>query len=134
MKKSTKYKTPQWFQDLYDKIEKERKDLFECLSESIGYNQEWCKQNIEKCLERLGPEERRWARERLIKIDIMIQYAWSRLYYENWDEVKDSINMKPPEYNLRKKIIEFSRPNIFNKILVRVKKFKKSIRDKCHFF
>lgn len=130
MKKLKKFEAPIWFKDLYVQIKEEQDDLFEYFSEEIGYGPEWCKRNIGKCLQRLKPQERDWAGEQLNKIDIMMQYAWSRLYYENWNEIKDLIKVKSPEYNFKKKFIEFSGTTIFKEIKIRVQQVKDKIKNK----
>lgn len=130
MRKSKKIKAPKWFQDLHTEAEDERKDLFEYLSSVIGYGPQWCEQNIVSCLERLEPEDRDYTIERLGKLDTITRYAWSRFYYENWNEIKDFIKRGSSQYDLKKKIIEFSSPNIFQRFSNQAKKIKSKIRDK----
>lgn len=129
MKKSKKIKAPKWFEDLYIEAEEERKDLFEYLSGVIGYGPEWCEKNIKTCLERLEQEDREHTIERLGRLDTITRYAWFRFYYENWNEIKDFIKRGVSEYNLRKKIIKFSTPNIFQRFSGQAGEFKKKIRD-----
>jgi len=134
MRKSKKIKAPKWFQDLYNEAEEERKDLFEYLSGVIGYGPEWCEKNIRNCLERLGSEDREYTIERLGKWDTITRYAWSRFYYENWNDIKDFIKRGESDYNLRKKIIEFSAPNIFQRFSKRANKLKRQIKDRISIF
>lgn len=130
MKKTKKIKAPKWFQNLYGEAEEERKDLFEYLSGVIGYGPEWCEQNIKNCLERLKPEDREHTIERLCRLDTITRYAWSRFYYENWNDIKDFIKRGTSEYNLKKKTVEFLTPNIFQRFSNQAKKLKRKIRDK----
>ncbi len=125
-----KIKAPTWFQDLYSEAEEEKKDLFEYLSSVIGYGPEWCEQNIRNCLEKLGSEDREHTIERLGKLDTITRYAWSRFYYENWNQLKDYLKRGASEYNLKKKIIEFSSPNIFQRFSNQANKLKRKIKDK----
>lgn len=126
--KSKKFKAPKWFQDLYKEADEEEKESLEYLSGVIGYSSEWCKQNIGKCLDKLKPKERDSILKQLSRADMAVRYAWSKFYYEKWNEIKDLEKVKAPEYNSKKKIIEFPRINLSDKILEKTNKLKNEIR------
>ncbi len=114
-KSSKKFKAPRWFQKAHNEVEKKEKELFGYFSEVVGYGAGWCKQNIGKCIEKLEPRERSGIIKDLNKIDINNRYIWSRFFYENWNEIKDLIDIKLPEYDSKKKIIKFPKITIFDK-------------------
>ncbi|MFW6149884.1 MAG: hypothetical protein ACOC6D_08505 [Atribacterota bacterium] len=122
MSKFKKFKAPQWFQELHQTAEEEKEDLFQYLSESIGYGPEWCKQNVKNCLQKLNSEDKNYTIKKLTKIDIMTNYLWSRFYYNHWEQVKDIIGRVTPEYNPKKKIIKFPQPDIIKRISQQFKK------------
>lgn len=124
MKKSKKFKAPNWFHKAFDEAEKREKEVFEYFSERIGYGVDWCKQNVGKCIEKLEPRERSNIIRELNRVDIANKYAWSRFFYENWDKIKELVNTGPPEYDSRKRIIKFSNITISDKVLEQARKFK----------
>lgn len=128
LKKYKKFKAPKWFQNLYKEAEEEEQETLEYLSEVVGYGPDWCKENIGKCLERLDSREKESIVKQLNRADIITRYAWSKFYYENWKDVKDLIAVKLPEYNAKKKIIEFPYLSIFDKISGKVNKLKKKMQ------
>jgi len=128
--RTKKVKAPKWFQDLFSEANEEKKDLFDYLSGVVGYGPEWCEQNIKGCLERLGTEDREYTLEKLGRLDTITRYAWSKFYYENWNEIKDFLKRGISQYNLKKKIIEFSAPNIFQRFSEKVRNFKRKIKEK----
>lgn len=128
IEKSKKFKSPKWFRDLYKEAEEEEQETLEYLSGVVGYGPEWCKQNIGKCLEKLEPREKIDVIKQLNKADITTKYAWSRFYYENWDTIKDLISGKLPEYDSKKKIIEFPHFTIFEKILRKTNELKRKFQ------
>ena len=128
IKKSKKFKAPEWFHKLHKDTEEKEKELFEYFSEVVGYGPEWCKKNVGKCIEKLEPRERNGIIKELSGVDVAIKYAWSRFYYENWDEIKDLLNVKSPEYDDKKKIIEFSYFTISDKFSNHAKKIKRKIK------
>lgn len=116
IRKSKKFKAPQWFQKAYKEAEEKEKDLFEYFSEVVGYGPEWCKQHIDRCLEKLESRERPRIISELSKLDVINKYIWSRFFYENWDKIKNLAGVKPPEYNSKKKTIRFQKITIFEKV------------------
>lgn len=127
-KKSKKFKAPKWFQDLFGEAKEEEEDLFEYLSGVIGYGPEWCKQNVGKCLEKLKPQERIDSIAQLNKAGVAVKYAWSRFFYENWNDIKDLVSVKPPEYDSKNKIIEFNNINIFDRFSEKFNNLKKKVK------
>lgn len=127
-KSSKKFKAPDWFQKAHNEAEEKEKELFGYFSEVVGYGAEWCKQNVGKCIEKLESRERNNIIRDLNKIDINNRYIWSRFFYENWNEIKDLVGIKPPEYDSKKKIIKFSALTVSDKFSRQVNKFKNKVR------
>lgn len=126
--KSRKFKAPDWFQGAYKEVEEKERELFGYFSEVVGYGVEWCKQNIEKCIEKLEPRERGNIIKEFNKIDITNKYLWSRFFYENWDKIRDLIHVKPPEYDSKRKVIKFPKITMSDKILREVDSLKKKVK------
>ncbi len=122
MPKFKKFKAPKWFQELHYATEEEKEDLFQYLSETIGYGSEWCKQNVKNCLEKLKPEDKNYTIKKLTKIDIMTNYLWSKFYYNHWEQVRDVIGRVTPEYNSKKKIIKFPKPSMVKRVSQQLKR------------
>ncbi len=122
MFKLKKFKAPAWFHELHCAVEEEKEDLFQYLSENIGYGPEWCKQNIKNCLQKLDSENKHYTIKKLTKIDIMTNYLWSKFYYNHWEQVKDVIGRVTPEYNSKRKIIKFPQSGIIKKASQQFKK------------
>ena len=128
-KLSRKFNAPGWFQKAHKEVEEKEKELFGYFSEIVGYGVEWCKQNVGKCIKKLELREKDNIIKDLNKIDVTNKYIWSRFFYENWDEIKNLINVKLPKYDSKKKIIKFPVLTVSDRFSKQVNNLKKKVKN-----
>jgi len=106
MKKT--FEPTEGFISLYQKAEDARKKVLQYLATYTGFNESWCDKNPIKCLEYLNEKQQRKIDDLTLHAQIIKRYLWCKLYYENFDEVKDVLldSSKIIQYNPKTKMIE----------------------------
>jgi hypothetical protein len=125
-----KIKAPKWFVELYDEAQKDQDYVLDYLEKKVGYGKHWIIQNLKTCFSQITKEKKLEMMERMEKANAIINYAWAKFNYENWNKYKDRFRSAPERYDKKKKTIILAKPTTLSKFAKNIEKAIKKYEPK----